>query len=89
MFRARGTRPASESTALLDWGVHRIHPASRRSSLIIKRVVIATLLSARLNSLADRCPTVWDCPATLLHDMLGYVQNIRSLEYCVGTLGKV
>jgi hypothetical protein len=63
--------------------------SSCKSSFIIKRVVIATLLSARLNSLADRCPTVWDCPATLLHDMLGYVQNIRSLEYCAGTLGKV
>ena len=68
--------------------VHRIHLICK-SSFIIKRVVIAALLSARLNLLADQRPTVRDCPATLLHDTLGYVQNIRSLEYCACTLGKV
>ena len=87
MFRTRATRPDSESTALLDGDVHRIHPASRRSSS--SESVIAAPLSARLNLLADQRPTVRDCPATLLHDTLGYVQNIRSLEYCACTLGKV
>jgi SOS response associated peptidase (SRAP) len=57
--------------------------------LIIKRVVIAALLSAGLNLLADRCPTVRHCPATLLRDKLGYARNIRFLEYCACTLGKV
>jgi hypothetical protein len=57
--------------------------------LIIKRVVIAALLSAGLNLLADRCPTVRNCPATLLRDKLGYARNIRFLEYCACTLGKV
>jgi hypothetical protein len=87
MFCTRATRPDSESTALLDLDVHRIHP--RKSSFIIMRVVIAVLLPARLNLLPDQCPTVRDCLATLLHDTLGYVQNIRSLEYCACTLGKV
>src|SRR5260370_42710139 len=62
---------------------------SCKSSFIIKRVVIAALLSVGLNLLADRCPTVRHCPAPLLRDKLGYVQNIRSLEYCACTLGKV
>ena len=57
--------------------------------LIIKRVVIAALWSAGLNLLADRCPTVRHCPATLLRDKLGYARNIRFLEYCACTLGKV
>jgi hypothetical protein len=57
--------------------------------LIIKRVVIAALLSAGLNLLADRCPTVRHCPAPLLRGKLGYAQNIRFLEYCACTLGKV
>src|SRR5580700_521989 len=87
MFRTGSTRPDSESTALLDLDVHRIHP--RKSSFIIKRVVIAALLSARLNLLADQRPIVRDCPATLLHDTLGYGQYIRSLECCACTLGKV
>ena len=87
MFRTGGTRPHSESTALLDLDVHRIHP--RKSSFIIKPVVIAVLLPARLNLLADQRPTVQDCLATLQHGMLGYVQNIRSLEYGACTLGKV
>jgi hypothetical protein len=60
-----------------------------KSSFIIKRVVIAALSSARLNLLADQRPTVRDCPAKLLHGTLGYVQNIRSLECCACTLGKV
>jgi hypothetical protein len=63
--------------------------SSCKSSFIIKRVVTVALLSARLNLLADQRPIVRDCPATLLHDTLGYVQNIRSLEYCACTLGKV
>ena len=42
-----------------------------------------------LNLLADRHPTVRFCPATLVHGKLGYAQNIRYLEYCVCTLGKV
>jgi hypothetical protein len=78
MFRTGETRPDSESTALLDLDVHRIDP--QESSFIIKRVVIAALLSAGLNLLADQRSTVRDCPATLLLDTLGYVQNIRSLE---------
>jgi hypothetical protein len=86
MFGTGGTRPDSESAALLNLDVHRIYP--RKSLMIIKRVVIGALLPARLNLLAQ-CATVRDCPATLLHDMLGYVQNIRSLEYCACTLGKV
>jgi hypothetical protein len=87
MFLTRATHPDSESTALLDRDVHRIHPASRRSSS--RRVVMAALLSARLNLLVGQRPTVRDWPATFLHDTLGYVQNIRSLEYCACTLGKV
>jgi len=63
--------------------------SSCKLSFMITRVVIATLLSARLKFLVDQCPTVRVCPATLLHDTLGYVQNIRSLEYCACTLGKV
>ena len=87
MFRRGATRADSESTALLDLDVHRIHP--RKLSFIIKRVVIAALLPSRLNLLADQRPTVRDCPVTLLPDTLGYVQNIRSLEFCACTLGKV
>jgi hypothetical protein len=87
MFRSGATRPDSESTALLDLDVHRIHP--RKSSFIIKRVVIAALLPARLNLPADQRRTVRNCPATLPHDTLGDVQNIRSLECCACTLGKV
>ena len=63
--------------------------SSRRSSFIIKGLVIAALLSVRLNLLADQHPNDRDCRATSLHDMLGYVRNIRSLEYCACTLGKV
>ena len=87
MFRTGGTRPDSESTALLDLDVHRIDPP--QSSFIIKRVVIAALLPAGLNLLAEQRPTVQDCPAPLLHGTLGYVQNIRSLECGACTLGKV
>jgi hypothetical protein len=47
---------------------------------------MAGLLSARLNLLVDQRPTVREWAATLLHDTLGYVQNIRSLEYCACTL---
>jgi hypothetical protein len=50
--------------------------------------LVATLSSAGLNLLTNRCPTVWLCPATLVHGKPGYAQNIRSLEYCVCTLGK-
>jgi hypothetical protein len=60
--------------------------SSCKSSFIIKRVVMAGLLSARLNLLVDQRPTVREWAATLLHDTLGYVQNIRSLEYCACTL---
>jgi len=63
--------------------------ASCKSLFIIKRVLIAALSSARLNLLADQWPTVQDCLAPLLHGTLGYVQNIRSLEYSACTLGKV
>jgi hypothetical protein len=55
------------------------------SASIIKRVVIAALFQVRLNLLAEQRPTA----PPLLHCMLGYVQNIRSLEYCACTLGKV
>jgi hypothetical protein len=61
----------------------------RKSSFIIKRFVIAALLSARLNLLADQRSTVPHCFAILLHGRLGYVQNIRSLENSACTLGKV
>ena len=82
MFRIRATRPDSESIALLVWHVHRIHP---QVVVLIKRVVIAALWSARLNLLVDQRPTVRNCAETLLHDRLEYVQNIRSLEYCACT----
>ena len=52
-------------------------------------IVIAALLPARLNLLADQRATVQDCLATLLRGTLEYVQNIRSLEYGACTLGKV
>src|ERR1700676_4600893 len=52
-------------------------------------IVIAAVLPACLNLLADQRASVRDCPPTLLRDTLGYVQNIRSLEYCACNLGKV
>jgi hypothetical protein len=61
-----------------SWHVHRIHP---QVVVLLKRVVIAGLLSASLNLLVDQRPTVRNCAETLLHDRLEYVQNIRSLEY--------
>ena len=82
MFRIRATRPDSESTPLLVWHVHRIHP---RVVVLLKRVMIEGLLSARLNLLVDQRPAVRNCAETLLHDRLEYVQNIRSLEYCACT----
>jgi hypothetical protein len=87
MFRTGGPRPGSESIALLDLDFYRIH--LRKSSFIVKRVVIAALLPARLNLLADQRPTVLDCPAILLRDTLGGAQSIRYLECCACTLGKV
>jgi hypothetical protein len=63
--------------------------SSCKSPFILKRVVIAAVLSARLNLLAEQRPTVQGCLATLLHGTLGYAQNIRSLECVACTLGKV
>ena len=87
MFRTSGTRPDSEPTAFLDSNVDRVDPANLHSSA--SQVVIAALLSAGLNLPAEQYPTVWTCCATLLQDTLGYVQNIRYLEYGACTLGKV
>ena len=63
--------------------------SSCEAPFIINHVVIAALLQARPNLLAEQRPTVQDCLATLLRGTLEYVQNIRSREYGAFTLDTV